>query len=74
MAVELSFGGMPRRAIGALKGTGVILAVMADKWSEKNGWVRCGAAILIVTGRQKALSALRPCALNTGQLGRGMGR
>jgi hypothetical protein len=72
MAVELSFCGMPRRTIGALKGTGVVLTVMADKGSERHSWGRCGAAILIVTGRQKVLPALRPCALNAGRHTRGM--
>jgi hypothetical protein len=37
MAVKLSFRGMPCRAIGALEGTGVILAVMAEKWLEMQG-------------------------------------
>jgi hypothetical protein len=32
MAVKLSFCGMLCRAIGALEGAGVILAVMAEKW------------------------------------------
>ena len=69
MAVKLSFGGVPCRAIAALEGASVILAMMAEKCEKcmtHDDWNGGEDSVLIVTGRQKVLPALRPCALNAG--------